>query len=447
VEGRVGGADDVTALLNLAIVAIVVLSAALVVLGAPSHWLLGLYFLSQLWQGTWSAGGVLLDSADVALALIVLSMAVRGVPRDASPRKTVPHLVVWLGLVALLAAAYAVSPDGRPHMTDPPRIAYQLYRYGVRFAILYPIAWLLLNTGRRFDQLVVMIVLVADVFAIMSFGEGYAGHWATGPFETKNGLGAALAVPVVLVFTDLLSGRRSVLTVVGLVSAPLLLRSALFASSRGAFAGMVVGTLIAGACMLRGRVHARVGAFVVAAVVALPITMIIKPDLFERPTIVRLLDTVDLQGQTFVWRNQKIWPHFARRALEHPWLGWGTNVDPSLLGTTNTPHSGYLSLAVQFGMPVLALYLFFCGVTLRDASRVVSRSRDPADRIRAAKIAGGIACILTHNIVDTVITIPFVGGELWVLVAVAARLAARAREPNAARAPSAAPPAAMAVGA
>lgn len=436
-----------TALLLPAIIAIGVLSVAVFVLGAPLHWLLGLFFLSQLWQGTRSVGGMLLDSVDVALALIVVSMAVRGLPRDASMRKAVPHLVVWVGLAALLAAAYAVSPDGRPHMTDPLRIAYQLYRYGIRFAILYPIAFLLLNTGRRFDHLVVMIVLVADVFAVMSLGEGYSGDFATGPFETKNGLGAALAVPVVLVFTDLLSGRRSVLAVVALVSAPLLLRSALFASSRGAFAGMAVGTLVAWGFMLRGRMHTRVGAFVVAAVVALPMTMVVKPDLFGRPTIVRLIDTVDLQGQTFLWRNQKIWPHFTRRALEHPWLGWGTNVDPSLAKATNTPHNGYLSLAVQFGIPVLTLYLFFCCVALRDAWRVVSRCRDPDDRIRAAKIAGGIACILTHNIVDTVITIPFVGGELWVFVAAAAMLAARAREPKAARTPSAAPRTAMAIGA
>jgi O-antigen ligase len=417
---------------------------AAMILAVPTHWLIGLGFIIQIRQDTWSAGGVLFDSIDVSLAFLALAMAVRGLPHRASLKRPIPRLIPWALLMGFLSAAYATSPDGSPYMTDPVRIAYQLYRYGIRFGIFYPAACLLLDTPRKFDHVLTAIVLAADASALMSLGQGYSGQFATGPFATKNILGSVLAVPLVIVFADILSGRRSL---VRLLSAPLLIRSALFASSRGAFAGVLVGTVVAWALMYRGRIRTRLGAIMAIAVLATAVGLLAKPDLLQRPTIARLWTTVDLDQDTLVWRTTERWPHFLARTWKHPWLGWGTNVDETLGKSANTPHNGYLSLAVTFGFPALALYLLFSGLALLDAWKASSPRRDHDERICASILAGGIACILTHNMVDSVIMLPFAGGELWVFAAFAARLATRASVPAAERASFASARPALALGA
>ena len=427
----------------LAVLAVLPVVAAFI-LAVPTHLLIGLGFVLQNRQDTWSAGGVLFDSLDATLAFLALALVVRGLPPGASVRRPIPRIIPWTILMAFLSAAYATSPDGSPYMTDPVRIAYQLYRYGIRFGILYPLACLLLDTPKKFDHVLTAIVLAADVAALMSLGQGYSGQFATGPFATKNVLGSVLAVPIVVVFSDILCRRRSMFR---LLSAPLIIRSALFASSRGAFAGMLVGTVVSWLIMYRGRVRTRLGMIVATAVVALAVGLLAKPDLLERPTIARLWTTVDLEQSTLVWRTTERWPHFLHRTWQHPWFGWGTNVDETLGKTANTPHNGYLSLAVTFGFPALALYLLFAGIGLRDAWTASSPERDVDERVAAAIVGGGIACILTHNMVDSVIMLPFAGGELWVFAAVAARFAGRAWSPAARRAPIASPEPAFALGA
>ena len=400
---------------------------AVIILAAPLHWLIGLGFLLLVRPETWSLGGVLFDSSDVGFAIIGLALWVRGLPRGSSLKMSGPRLVAWLALAALLAASYSVSPDGAQHMTGFGRIVYQLFRYALKPVLLYPIACVLVNKPWKLDQMFTWMLIAADVFALMSLQQGYAGQYGTGPFRTKNALGAALAIPVVLVFVDLLSHRRAVFS---LLSVPLLVRSALFASSRGAFAGILVGMVTACWLLYRGRVRLRLGTLAAAVVVTSTLTLLVKPDLFERPTIVRLFTTVDPGQNTLVWRFTERWPHFVERAWQQPWLGWGTNVDLSLGQTANTPHNGYLSLAVSYGFPVLGLYTFFLLLAFRDARRASARAPDRDDRIRGVKICASVACLLTHNIVDSVIIETFVGSALWIFVAAAPMLAARAREPR-----------------
>src|SRR5262245_37713539 len=103
------------------------LAAVSAVVLAPTHWLIGLHFLLQFRQDTWSVGGVRVDTVDVALFVLVLSLAVRGAPRG-TRGSAMPYRFAWLGLVVFLMVAYAVSPNGQRDMTDPLRSAYQLYR-------------------------------------------------------------------------------------------------------------------------------------------------------------------------------------------------------------------------------------------------------------------------------------------------------------------------------
>jgi hypothetical protein len=416
---------------------------ALGMITVPIGWLVGLGFVLQVRQGFWQVGGVMFDSFDLGLGCLVLALALRGVRRGSLTR-LVPRLAPWLWLAVLISASYATSPSGQSYMTDPVRDVYQLYRYAIRFVVLYPIACLAFDSPRKFDQVLTGIVLAADVCAVMAIGQGYHGEVVRGPFVTKNVLGGVLAVPIVIVLVDIMRGRQSLFTI---ASAALLLRGALFAASRGAFAGIIVGTATAWWFLHRGRVRTRVLGLAAGGVLALGLLIAVKPDLLHRPTIAKFFTTFDPGQENLSWRIHERWPYFTRRALQHPWLGWGSDVDLTLGPKANTPHNGYLGLANYFGFPVLALYLVFSVTALRDAWTVARRGRDPADRVRAATIGGGIACILTHNLVDSVVLLTFVGGELWVFAAVAATVAARGRTVRAERtAPAPARPA-LAVGA
>jgi len=417
--------------------------AAGAVLFAPTHYLIGLAFIAQFHQRSIDIAGVRLDSIDVTLFLVAISIAIRGLPRGAT-RIRMPYLFPWLCLVALLIAAYSVSPNGERDMTDPFRIAYQFYRYGLRWVIFYPVGWYLVNRGTKCDDVLAAIIIAADLFALMCFKQGYTGDKVTGPFGTKNELASVLAVPTTLVLSDLLSRRKPSWLI--LISAPILVRGILFASSRGAFAGIMAGTAAAWWFMHQGRVKTRAGQLALAGVAVLVLALLVKPDLLYRPNIARLFTTVDVKQDNFVWRIQQRWPHFIHRTLERPWLGWGDNVDLTLGKDTNTPHDGYLSLAVMFGIPVLVFYLYFAAVMVLGAWSASSRCRDPVDRIRAARIGGGLVCLLTHNIVDTVITLPFVVAELWLFAAIVVRLAGPGWDAVARRVPAASRRPAMALG-
>lgn len=401
----------------------------LVALFAAPHWLVGLCFLAFAVVGHWSVAGVLFDAFDLVIGALALLLVLRGLPRGTSIR-SIPHLRPWLLLSALLAISYVVAPEHQQEMTDPVRILYQVYRYAIRATLLYPICSVLIDDSRKFDDVSTCVVGAAIVFSVIAMQQGYGGRHVTGPFGSKNALGAALGVPFVLAACDLLAGQFTFRT---LASVLILARGVLFASSRGAFGGILVGTLTALLLLKLGGARPRLAKSLVAGLVGLVIALAFQPDLFERPMVSRVFTTTDLDQETFQWRVQHRWPHFVNRIAERPWLGWQTNVDESLGPTANTPHNGYLSIAVEFGVPALLLYLWFTVRAGRDALRVVRRARDPADRLRAAKIGGAIAYLLVHNFVESVYSMGFVSSELWLFCAVTARMATRTRGVTAAQ--------------
>jgi hypothetical protein len=398
----------------------------------PSHWIFGAYFGAQVFQQTWTLSDVRLGSVDLALGVLGVSLLVHGLPR--APRGAVPHLFLWVALAALLTMSYAVSPSGEAYMSGLVGSTYQIYRYALRLVLIYPVTCLLVDTGPKFDDVLTCIVLSTVVFACMAIVQGYGGQGATGPFVTKNGLGAALAVGMVLVFIDVLSAHRWVLAA---LATPILLRGLLFASSRGAFAGTATGIAVACGVLYLARVRMRLATLVVAGVAAVIVGFVLRPDLLARESVLRVFTTVDLQQDNFVWRMQERWPLFTKRALQRPWLGWGEAIDESLGTSALTAHNGYISLAVTSGIPVVALVLVFAALAGGDVLRLVGRTKDPDDYVRAAKIAGGLTCLLTHNVVDAVIVTPFVGGAMWMLMASAGVLARNAVRDDAPTPPAA----------
>src|SRR5215469_18632318 len=75
----------------------------------------------------WELGGVLVDSSDLVLAALAVMLVLR--PAAFRPRKRVPGFGTWFALGLLACVAYVAAEPNQKNITDPVRLAYQLYRY------------------------------------------------------------------------------------------------------------------------------------------------------------------------------------------------------------------------------------------------------------------------------------------------------------------------------
>jgi O-antigen ligase len=127
---------------------------------------------------------------------------------------------------------------------------------------------------------------------------------------------------------------------------------------------------------------------------------------------------------TLQWRMKLRWPHFWHQVERHPVLGTGTYVDMRLGTSANTPHNGYLAIAVESGLPALGLYLLLVVLAigrslgrLRRGANVAAGAGDDGalDALAVAALVG----LMVHNFDDTVWPIPAIAKVLWLLVALA----------------------------
>ena len=146
----------------------------------------------------------------------------------------------------------------------------------------------------------------------------------------------------------------------------------------------------------------------------------VKPELLERPTIRKLLTlTEGTKDANFQWRIQQRWPHFVSIALEHPLLGTGTVIDPTLGKAANTPHNGYIAVAVKNGLPALGIMVLFAWLSLLRILRAVLHARDHASGIQALCIGAALIGLLTHNLVEYTFMRGFIAKLYWLLIAYA----------------------------
>lgn len=399
---------------------VLVLAAGLALaLAAPLYSLLIADLLLGTWPVGWEVGGVLLDPADLVLVSLLLGLVLRG--RLSWPLQ-VPYLRLWLLLGVALSAAYVTSPLSQEYLTNPVRIAYQLYRYCWRPILFYPLTALLLCRRDRFQIALVVIVLTGDLCALQGLPDGYAGLRASGPFGTANELGAALVVPIVAALALLLIRPSRKTWLLALASLPLLLRTFLFTGSRGAFAGVLVGMALMLGFLLRSpALRPRIARLALAAAGLGLVLAVVKPGLSQRPNVQRLLTLSEgAEASTFQWRIEERWPHFWRIAVAHPWLGTGTIVDPSLGDRANTPHNGYLAIAVQSGFPALALYLIFAITAVANSLRLRQVRGDPRLSALGVANAAALVALLAHSVVDSTLLMPFVSKLFWLHTAFAA---------------------------
>jgi O-antigen ligase/polysaccharide polymerase Wzy-like membrane protein len=389
---------------------------------APVHWLLLVDPLLVGWQGGWEVAGIRFDPSDLALGGLAVALALRTRRRrDAEP---LPGIRLWALLVLLVSLAFLQAPGNQQYLTDPVRILYQLYRYAWRPLLYYPLALLLLAGRERMPRMVLAFVASADIASFIAIPQGYRGMRAAGPFHTGNELGGALVLPLVLCFAGLFDRssrvRRWFYGVSGLVIA----RALLFSGSRGAFIAVLAGAVVyAGGLLTVAGGRLRVLRLSTMALVAFGLVWLLDPDLFQRPNVRRLLSvTQGTKAETLRWRIEERWPHFAKIALAHPALGTGTDVDLTLGKEANTPHCGYLSLALLHGLPAAALFVAFAALAIHGGVRAFRRGKVETDRLLGLALAAAVVGLLVHNVEEGTWIQPLVAKVFWIVTAFAVAL-------------------------
>lgn len=377
--------------------------------------LLGVYFFPTEWE----VGGTKIDIGDVAIGGLFLLMLFGGVYR--SPKR-IPFLWAWVLLGIVRSISYLNAPLSQDYLSDPLAVSYQIYRYGWKPILYYPIVFLLLKDREQVRMAFGFAIASACLFGLQGMQEGINGKEAKGPFSSKNAFGGALLLPLVFSFGGLITAKDWLRRALYGGAFLLLVRVILLSASRGALVGMVIGLGIYGAGMMftaEGRQW--VARLALAGIVGAGLLVVAKPNILESPAIAHMMTTSDgAEDQNLKWRMELRWPHFLERLQKRPWFGFGTDVDLKLGTWGNTPHNGYLSLAVTFGVPALLIYLLFLGYGAITSLRLFFGGRDPTDRSFGLVALAGIAAISVHNIIDAILLIGYTANVWWMIVATTA---------------------------
>jgi len=407
------------------ILAAIAVIALVLALAAPLHTLLIFDLLLAPLRKQTEIAGVMLDQTDVILAFLALGLVLRRRLTFREIRAQVPYFWLWLTVGIVFSVGYLSADINERHLTAFHRGAYQVYRSSWKPILYFPLAAILLNTAARSKQALVALVLAGDLCALIAIPQGMQGYRAWGPFGSGNTLGAVLIVPVVISFSKLVFPSTAREKWFYGVSLLIVGRAALYASSRGAFAGMLVGTaVILSFLAARSKGRGRLLRLVPAGLMVVLVLFAWKPDLLQRPNVRRAFTlTNPMEEETLQWRMEKRWDFYWEKALEQPWLGYGTDIDPSLqLSGAKTPHNSYLSLVVENGFPAAILYLLLIGLSLwRGLS--FFRSQPPSQAsFNGLLFAAAILGILTHFMADSLVSIPQVFKPLWLLAGLSACL-------------------------
>jgi O-antigen ligase len=117
---------------------------------------------------------------------------------------------------------------------------------------------------------------------------------------------------------------------------------------------------------------------------------------------------------------QERWPYFWNKVLNNPWLGYGDDWDPALGEEgMDTPHNGYLALAVRSGLPALALFVTCVLTLIRKNVSILRRSRDQLSRCVALGSLAATVALCVHNVGDATFEVGMVGYTFWIMYGLA----------------------------
>ena len=382
----------------------------------PVWWLLADLPLTAV-QQQWEMSEILFDATDFVFAALALSLLARGLPRGRHGRRAVPFFWAWMALGGLFSVAYVVAPINAPVLDSPVRVAYQLYRYCWRPLAFYLFAALCIRDRRLLGAWLVTVLVSAAIFSVPAIAQGYAGEFASGPFSHKNELGAALVGPLVLACAGALAGRPRSLRWGCLAAALLIGRALMFSLSRGAMVAAIAGIAVVAVGLASDRRLRRVLLALLPLALVGALVLLAKSD---RPVVAELFTaTAGTEDANMQFRMQQRWPHFTAIILEHPWLGVGDGRDLSLGEEMNTPHNGYLSLALIHGIPAATVVVLFGVAGMLAGVRLLRTAADPGMRTIGIGLSGAIAALLVHNLVDATLYNAFASKLYWMLIAAA----------------------------
>ncbi len=391
--------------------------------------------------GYWVLGAIRIDPSDLILGCLALGLLLRASFSPIDVIRRLPYFIPWLAMGVFITLSYVYSPDNSHNLTDPVRIVYQVYRYCWKPLLFYPICLLLLSELRQARNAWLAILVGADLCAAHGVWQGYNGfHEPPGPFETGNELAAVLVVPIVVAVSGLLFPASRLQWLFSGASVVLIARAILFSASRGGMVSAIVGSgVLAGLAMFTSVGRNRILKMVPVGIISVVALFALRPDLLDRPTIRHAFTLFEgTRTANVQWRMTERWPHFFRIAVDNPIVGTGSYVDASLGDDANTPHNGYLALAVKYGFPVLGLYLFFILRLLLNCRRAFRRSSQVDERLFYLTLAAAILGLATHNIVETTLVNSVIQKYFWMFCALGAasvHLRQAANEPAASTRP------------
>jgi O-antigen ligase len=387
----------------------------IVALAGPLHTLLYLD-LAVIGAADLTVGPARIDASDIVFGVLVLGLLLRS-PRALFATR-IPHLHLWLILGGFLTASYLVAPVNQHQLVEPVSIAYQVYRYCWQPILPYLLGVLLLSSEERSRQLLQILTSIGAVLGLHGMLQGFRGLGATSVLHNKNAFHGWLivAIPCAIALLTMTRGRQRRLLVI--VALSLMLGASIYAKSRGAFVAFVVGLVFMSVILFsRGAGRRRLARLILTAAALFVVAALLKPGLLTRPNVQPLLELTQGADEisTLTWRQEERWPHFFAIAREHPWLGTGTYVDPSLSRRANTPHNGYLAISVRSGFPAAILYLLFGLLAVRNGVLLFRRHPDPDVGMTGLGLASAVLAVLVHNYVDSTLVTPKEIGRLFFL--------------------------------
>jgi len=355
-----------------------------------------------------------------AIATLGSSTDLRGnaSPSHSQPPSFFEHPLIGLWFVygLLLSAAYVNSVYGLGYLTDPVRIVYQLYRYCWKEILLFPLILILFRRADRLSAIGQALIISSVINALAGIFQARSSLYATGLFQlmSKNGFADSMIVPLFFSLSMALgSGKKKQLYQASFL---VLLLALLYARSRGALLGFLVGFTLYGIIHTLRYQDKRYLKLLFGLCVLLCAILLVRPEFGQRSgMIVKYGELMDPgEADTFQWRMQKRWPFFIQRIRDNPLLGVGTGSELSFGRGANTPHNGYLDRAVSSGIPSLIVFLTFIISSLRKSFFVVMNTDDEFLRSTALVVVSSLVAICIHAIVDSVF-----GSSIWILFGLA----------------------------
>jgi O-antigen ligase len=237
-------------------------------------------------------------------------------------------------------------------------------------------------------------------------------------FIHKNVFGGALVAPAVLGVGLLLAQERLlarpwIMGVVGIIWLKLVLLG-----SRGAFVGAAFGAALVVLGLLRHTVGRARAVRMAAAAALVGVTVVAAfPELIASRGVEMLAEMEEGSNvHNLQWRMTQRWPHYIALIKANPWVGTGELYDRRAFEEEGAKgaHNGYLSVALQRGIP--ACILFF-SIPLASALRArrAFRATGLSGHMRVVVLASGAAIvgILMHNLVDHTVVTAFTGQMFW----------------------------------